>query len=64
MFSDCCTICQTPASGVGLKSAGQALRAPHARPLSGVEKSYSIAREMPAVPCLAGYGGADPPKLP
>ena len=40
-----------------MKSAGQALRAPHARPLSGLEKSYSIAREMPAVPCLAGYGG-------
>jgi hypothetical protein len=27
----------------------QALRAPHARPLSGLDKSYSIAREMPAV---------------
>src|SRR5205807_1177211 len=50
MFSDCCTICQTPASGFGLKSADQALRAPRARPLSGLEKSYSIAREMPAVP--------------
>ena len=36
--------------GVGLKSADQALRAPHARPLSSLEKSYSIAREMPAVP--------------
>src|SRR6266550_1187064 len=50
MFSDCCTICQTPASGFGLKSADQALRAPRAGPLSSLEKSYSIAREMPAVP--------------
>src|SRR6266566_1818184 len=50
MFSDCCTICQTPASGFGLKSADQALRAPHARPLSSLAKSYSIALEMPAVP--------------
>src|SRR6516225_11620863 len=49
MFSDCCTICQTPASGFGLKSADQALRAPHARPLCSLEKSYSTAREMPAV---------------
>src|SRR5262249_32895329 len=48
-FSDCCAICQTPASGFGLKSADQALRAPHARPLCSLEKSYSIAREMPAV---------------
>ena len=50
MFSDCCTIRQTPTSGFGLKSADQALRAPHARPLSSLEKSYSIAREMPAGP--------------
>src|SRR5262245_35925382 len=50
MFSDCCAIRQTPASRFGLKSADQALRAPHARPLSSLEKSYSIAREMPAVP--------------
>ena len=49
-FSDGCTICQTPVTRVGLKSADQALRAPYARPLSSLEKSYSIAREMPAVP--------------
>src|SRR4051794_7023614 len=56
MFSDCCAIYQTPASGFGLKSADQALRAPHARPLSSLEISYSIAREIPAVLSLAGCG--------
>jgi len=35
-------------SGFGLKSADQALRAPHARPLSSLEKSYANAREMSA----------------
>ncbi|WP_247434179.1 hypothetical protein [Bradyrhizobium sp. 139] len=33
-----------------MKSADQALRAPHARPLSSLEKSYSIIGEMPAFP--------------
>src|SRR5439155_14757049 len=50
MFSDCCAIRQTPASRFGLQSADQALRAPHPRPLSSLEKSYSIAREIPAIP--------------
>src|SRR3954467_7754979 len=40
MFSDCCTVYQTPATGLGfgLNSADQALRAPHARPLPSLEE--------------------------
>jgi hypothetical protein len=47
MFSGCCTICQTPASGFVLKSADQALRAGTRAPLSSLERSYSVAQEIP-----------------
>ncbi|WP_312016612.1 LysR substrate-binding domain-containing protein [Bradyrhizobium japonicum] len=51
MFSDCCTICQ---SAVGLRSRLIKLFARHTRGLSSLEKSYSISREMPALPWFCG----------